>query len=233
MKISQSSNGFENFGNTDDLDTIGDPIASLSDRCYRQLRSALVEGTYPAGTLLLETKICEQLGVSRTPVRHALVQLEHEGFLEKGSRGYRVRTAQVDDIIEFYEARIALEAIVAAAAALRRTTFDLARIRAVHERMAIAPLDEAVQLTTQFHRTVWQASHNALLTNILEQITDRVYILDQSPIRTHEHIELVVSEHEPILAAIERRDAEAARALLEKHLTRDRDLRVRELLTGQ
>lgn len=202
----------------------------LSHQCYVSIRRALVRGEFPAGTLILETALSRELGVSRTPVREALNYLERDGFLIRLTRGYRVQRASAGDIVEFYEARIALEANVVASAALRRTTFDLSRIRAVHERMVNAPDEEALLMTTEFHRAIWHSSHNAILTNMLEQIADLVHLFDPTPVKRTDNLQLIAGEHEQILSAIERHDSEFARRSLVQHMTRSRDLRVQALL---
>ncbi|MCW5954497.1 MAG: GntR family transcriptional regulator, partial [Propionibacteriaceae bacterium] len=107
---------------------------SLSSDQYLQIRDDILKGVFPVGERLLETTLAARYGVSRTPVREALVALQQDGLIERMKDGFRVRTGTPEDVIEIYEARIALESAGAAAAARRRSDLDLARLGALHER---------------------------------------------------------------------------------------------------
>ena len=76
--------------------------------CYERIRADILAGRFEAGAALLETVLAGQYGVSRTPVREALARLEQDGLLLRVVRGYRVRSGTAEDVLEIYEARIAL-----------------------------------------------------------------------------------------------------------------------------
>jgi DNA-binding GntR family transcriptional regulator len=95
---------------------------------YARLRKEILDGVFAPGTILLETALSVKYGVSRTPVREALGRLAQDGLIERSTRGFRIKQRNPEQILEIYEARIALEARSAELAAKHRTDFDLARM---------------------------------------------------------------------------------------------------------
>jgi DNA-binding GntR family transcriptional regulator len=91
---------------------------------YTRLRKEILEGAFAPGTILLKTALSARYGVSRTPVREALGRLAQDGLIERSTRGFRIRQRDPEQILEIYEARIALEARSAELAARRRTEFE-------------------------------------------------------------------------------------------------------------
>ncbi|MCO6006881.1 GntR family transcriptional regulator [Actinoallomurus purpureus] len=194
---------------------------------YERLRDDVLAGRFPAGSVLLETTLAARYGVSRTPVREALGRLEQDGLLKRAARGYQVRAGTSEDVLEIYEARIALEAQAAASAALRRTDLDLARLRHLHatagERTDPAEIRE---LNAQWHATLWQAGHNTTIQTLLTRLTAQLRIYDRGSHESAEDLEITRDEHERVLTAIADRDSEAARDALAAHLGRSRESRL-------
>jgi DNA-binding GntR family transcriptional regulator len=197
---------------------------------YRKVRQDLIDGSIDPGSLLLETALGSRYGVSRTPVREALNRLEQDGLLERVPRGYRVPVITAEDILELYEARIALEAAAAAAAALRRTDLDLARITHHHERLLEATgTDEAADANAGFHRAVWHAGHNAIVYGLLDRLITQMRLFDRAPTVEPAKRELTHEEHGRLIAAIRDHDADTARREIVEHLGRNRDVRLAAL----
>ncbi|MGW5653823.1 GntR family transcriptional regulator [Streptomyces humi] len=197
---------------------------------YRQVRQDLIDGTIDPGSLLLETALGSRYGVSRTPVREALNRLEQDGLLERVPRGYRVPVITAEDILELYEARIALEATAAGAAALRRTDLDLARITHHHERLLEATgTEEAADASASFHKAVWHAGHNAIVSGLLDRLITQMRLFDRAPTVEPAKRELTHEEHARLITAIRDHDADAARREIVAHLGRNRDVRLAAL----
>lgn len=212
---------------TPPADIVGDR-ADAAAQHYRRIRSDILDGAFPTGAVLHETALTDRYGVSRTPIREALARLEHDGLLDRAPRGYRVRSGTPEDVLDIYEARIALEGVAAANAATRRTELELARLEALHSEAA-ATSDRAVarRLNATWHEELWSAAHNGTVRSLLTRLTAQLRIYDTH--RTEDASDLTQSqaEHEQIMEALRTRDAEGARAAISAHLVRSRDLRLR------
>ncbi|MDR1387831.1 MAG: GntR family transcriptional regulator [Propionibacteriaceae bacterium] len=205
-----------------------DDCGDLTTNQYLSLRDDILAGRFPIGSRLLETSLAAHYGVSRTPIREALAALERDGLIERSARGYRVRTGTAQDVIEIYEARIALESAVAAAAAQRRTDLDLVHLEDLLEQ-EVAAADEAEghQLNAEWHEALWQAAHNVTMSSTLERWMAQLRIYDQGPPGPADDLTESQAEHRAILEAVRSRQAEAAAAIMSSHLERSRGLRLR------
>ncbi|MCW0213457.1 MAG: GntR family transcriptional regulator [Pseudonocardia sp.] len=198
---------------------------------YQTLRDEIVGGALPPGTTLLETAIAARLGVGRAPVREAILRLECDGLVVRGSRGPQVRTLTATEVVEIYQARIALEAEAAASAAAHRSALDLARLRHVHEeaRQATDP-DQVRMLHGRWHAVLRQACHNPTITTILESLALQLALYDSVDMSRNPNLESSDDEHTDVLEAITAGDQDAARTLLRAHLERTRDVRIAALV---
>ncbi|GAB6903279.1 GntR family transcriptional regulator [Kineosporia succinea] len=219
-----------------------DPRVSARDAIYAALRRRLMSGHYRDAGPLVPTALSEEFGVSRTPVREALALLERDGLLVPGSRGFTVRRRTVEETLEIFEVRAILDSSAASAAARQRTTIDLAKLEELHRRaVAItgtdgtAP-DEAGQkgvrdLYNQWHECIRAAAHNRTILGLLHTLDAQVKSsAPWTPVPTQTSFTDSHTEHEQILDAIRRTDAENARTAMLDHLARDRDVRIRELV---
>lgn len=206
------------------------PAQDATSMQYAAIRAELLERRLEPGSILNESTLSARSGVSRTPVREALGRLEQDGLLERTPRGYRVRVATPEDVLEIYEVRIALETAAAVGAALRRSEYDLARLTHLHEQ-STARDDASIsgQLNDQFHQTLWLASHNRTLSTMLDQVVTKIRLFDRAPVSGAENLEATRDEHWAIIEALRTHDVVAAQASTNAHLTRTRDLRVAAL----
>jgi DNA-binding GntR family transcriptional regulator len=194
---------------------------------YLRIRADILNGVFPVGQRLLETSLATRYGVSRTPVREALSALQHEGLIERTESGFRVRTGTAEDVIEIYEARIALESAAAAAAARRRTDLDLTRLQVLHEAAGeTRELRAGHEANSTWHRALWAAAHNHTISIALERWSAQLRIYDQGPPGPADDLLTTHDEHAVILEAIRERDETTAAATMEAHLVRSRSLRL-------
>lgn len=208
----------------------GSTMVDATEAQYLLLRQHIIEGQFPPGSALLETALSTQYGVSRTPVREALVRLAQDGLIERSARGFMVRTRSPEEILEIYEARIALESTSAALAATRRTEFDIARLaHLLGQRRNETDKNKHGSLNNDWHDALRAAAHNATITGLLDRLDLLISIyrprggLGGPPGQP-------VDDHSLILEAVrDRRPAEAEEAM-RAHLSRIRDLRVEALL---
>ncbi|MGC0366375.1 DNA-binding GntR family transcriptional regulator [Rhodococcus sp. 27YEA15] len=193
---------------------------------YERLRSDLTHGAFELGAQLSEATLTARYGVSRTPIREALARLDQDALVERGPRGYQVRLGGPADILEIYEARIALEGVAAADAAERRTELELARLYKIHEQMCTSPEPSVIlDMNSRFHQELWAAAHNNTISTLLQRLSAQLRLFDRGN-RGLDDLDVTRAEHESILEAVATRDAAAAYAAATSHLARTREERI-------
>ena len=201
----------------------------MSNKVYAMLRDDIISGALASGEALGELAMAERYGTSRTPVREALRRLEQEGLIERGDRGMRVRTQSPEEILDIYDVRVALETMAARWAANRRTEFDLTRLHHAHKRMTSldgTDTSEMVDSNRRFHETLWAASHNGTLLDLLSLLNAHLIRYPSTTLTWPHRWETVLKEHASLLAAIEQRDPDKAALIAEKHMAAAREIRL-------
>ncbi|WP_232734189.1 GntR family transcriptional regulator [Kitasatospora sp. CB02891] len=196
--------------------TAADP-QSTAERAYQHVRTRLLDGSWPGGTLLSEGVVAIELGLSRTPVREAFLRLQSEGFL----RLYPKRGAQVVPIApgearNVLAARVLFERAAVDTLAERgpaALTAAAAELRAACERRDPHP----VEAGRHFHLTLLRAAGNPVLTSLYETLWDRQIRISAAATATSEHAAEDHAEHLALADALAVPDPELARALISAH----------------
>lgn len=197
---------------------------------YARLRKEILDGAFAPGAVLLETALSARYGVSRTPVREALGRLAQDGLIERSTRGFRVRQRNPEEILEIYEARIALEARSAELAARHRTDYDLARMaHLLAERQAAADPADWGALNNRWHDAMRLSAHNGTIADLLAQV-DSLLLLYRPRSAARPVDDRSAEEHAAIGDAIAAGDEGAAGTLMGEHLRRMRDWRIQGLI---
>ncbi len=195
--------------------------AGLVDQVIEQLRDAVRQGEWPIGTRIpTEPELVATLGVGRNTVREAVRALSHSGLLEvrQGDGTYVRATSEVSGAIrrlcgtelrEALQVRRMLEVEGARLAATGRTEDELVRLRELHDQRDAAQrearFDDFVRADAEFHLTVVQCAHNALLTELYRGLTE--VVTASVAATTHEELGPAERiEHRGILNAIADRD---------------------------
>lgn len=194
-------------------------------RAYHQIREMIFDGTISADSILVEARLGELLGMSRTPVREALSRLEAEGLLAPLPRGgFSVVALSEDDLRDLYMIRACLEGLAAATAASKLTRVDIARLEDLYDAMGEAVEagrdEELAQLNREFHRTIAVASGNRHLSEMLDNVKGvferfRANAVADPGRRAQAHV-----EHGQLIHALRDRDGDKARRLAEEHVHR-------------
>ncbi len=210
----------------------------LHERTYQALRSAILAGELSTGARLIETHLAEQLQVSRTPIREALRLLERDHLVESDSDGaLRVAVLSIDDAIQLYDCRMALEqlSIVTACETITQAQLDQLEFM-LHqaERSVIqAPNSltkyQLLHLDYQFHRLFATSSGNGWLVQILDQVFDKMALLRLRTIEHNPHVLEICDEHRQIFEAVRDRDAATAAQAIGLHLAASKDRVVQEI----
>jgi DNA-binding FadR family transcriptional regulator len=222
------------------------PRESLSQRLVRSLSASIAEGRIRVGDKLpTEQELCGEFGVSRTVVREAISSLRADGLvMSHQGKGVFVQRARPDafqihpselevmqEVIKVLELRIGVEAEAAALAARNRTAADVKRLTVAHQQMQLA-IDagrDGVEEDLDFHRAIAAATGNRYFVDFFDHLgaavipRTRVNRFRADPGGRSEYLRSVNRQHAAILAAIEARDAEGARAAIHAHLGISRD----------
>lgn len=196
---------------------------SLEKLAYDSLKEAILEFRLKPGDNLVENDLARQLGISKTPVRDALLRLEKEGFILKiPYKGYHVTPITRESIIHMFEIRAVLEGLAARLAALNMTGEDIhlaAELLKKHAQIiAAGEIKQASEVNRQFHDFIIQSSRNGHLGSILNNLDDHIQryrILSNYQIG---RLEKSVDEHQAILTALQMHQPDAAENAARAHI---------------
>jgi len=186
------------------------------------IRDAILDGRLPMGRRLLETELAAELGISRTPVREALLLLTADGLLDNvPGKGVTVRRVSDAEVEHIYAMRSMLEGYAARLAAPRITE---AQVRLLHEscqRLGALPIGSAGALNVEniaFHNVVLDAANVAPLRPIVRRLLDLPLACKQGFWDDEANRDASVAAHSKILRALEAGDADRAESEMRIHL---------------
>jgi len=191
----------------------------LGQEAYDRIRAAIRDGALPPGLRLTETDLAARFGVSRTPVRQAIARLEAEGLLtHQPRRGLSVTRPDHQQVIELYVMREILEGAAARLAAQHATETELAAMGELVEAEPAIFADTAAlaELNQRIHGLLYLAAHNRYLLRSLGQISATIALLP-TLLTVGGRAQQAHEEHRAILAALGRRDGDAAEAAARDH----------------
>jgi DNA-binding GntR family transcriptional regulator len=199
---------------------------SFVDKAYREIRRRILDNEYPPAHQVLEHDLAAELGMSRTPVREALVRLQNENFVQLIPRhGMRVVPLSLEDLRELYEVLTALELT-----ALERL------VRLKPDPSVLAGLDDAldemdaaikhrdrdawVRADERFHRMIIDLSGNTRLAAMAYMLWDQGHRARMTTVRLRPGLQSSNREHRAVVEAIRRGDWRAAKARHSRHRAR-------------
>lgn len=196
---------------------------TLRGRVYNSIREKILSGYYKENEELKETAVAAELGVSRTPVREALRQLELEGLVSIiPNKGAYVTGITKKDIHDIYIIRSYLEGLCAKWACENITDEE---IEALEEVMYLSDFharrghyDMMVELDNKFHELIYKASGSKILEHVLSDFHQYVERVRKITLSMPYRAEKSSKEHAAIVEAIKKRDGELAEALATEHI---------------
>ncbi|MCE9564519.1 MAG: GntR family transcriptional regulator [Planctomycetes bacterium] len=196
---------------------------SLADTAYEAILDAILSGRIPAGEEVSEVSLAADLGISRTPVAHAVQKLAAVGLIDRpAGKQPRVAKFDRDEVRELYEMRELLESEAAARAATRLNPEQLEALVAEADKLAAGSrtgswAERAIDFDIRFHDILAAASGNSRLCEQVRQYRMLVRAFCRSTGRK-ENLSDALAEHQRILAALAARDPVAARAAMADHI---------------
>jgi DNA-binding GntR family transcriptional regulator len=201
---------------------------SRSEYVYASLRAGILSGELEPGELVREEALAEYFEVSRTPVREALLRLQAEALLETGGSrgGLVVTTVSLQEALETYVVREALEGLVARLVAIHASNAELEELELMHQAMERAVDDTtlAARLLDDFHDLMYSASRNRLLQVSARNLRDTLGRFRVATLASAERRREHVVEKRELLEALKRRDPELAEATARQQIRRAREI---------
>jgi DNA-binding GntR family transcriptional regulator len=202
-----------------------DTTSSFKQKAYAALKNAIVTmDVYRSrdDIRLDERKLAQDFGISRTPVREAMAQLESEGFVRSvPRRGIYVVRKTKTEVIEMITAWAALESMAARLISETATDDDISGLRrmfATFERGAVAAkLDEYSEVNIEFHQTIIRLSRNQVLIDLAENLFTHMRMIRRKTIGEKDRAARSIQDHINIIEAIEKRDKDRAGELVRDH----------------
>lgn len=215
--------------------TAGDPRREgfvspipISEAIFRHLGQQIIQGHLAPGERLLETKLCEELGCSRSPLREAFRMLAAENLVTiEPRRGARVAHLTEKGIANLFEVRIELEALSVGLAAERAGEDDLAVLEQLNAEMAATTenRDPAAYFAhnTQFHLAIARAADNEYLETLIRSANDRSFLSLFRTLSRPENIVSSVAKHAELIAALRAGDGALAERHMREHIAAARE----------
>jgi DNA-binding GntR family transcriptional regulator len=199
--------------------------STFADRAYAALKDVIVSlNIYeqPADVRLDERQLAQDLGISRTPVREAMAQLEREGFVRSvPRRGVYVVRKTKQEVIELITAWAALEGMAARLITQNASNAEIAKLRAMFATFENgtlhAKLDEYSEVNIEFHQTIIRMSHNRVLIDLAENLFTHMRMIRRKTIGEKDRADRSIRDHMNIIEALEAHDTARAEALVRDH----------------
>jgi DNA-binding GntR family transcriptional regulator len=203
---------------------MNEPLArTVTGQITARIREKIITGTYAPGAPLLQDSIAAEFGVSKIPVREALVQLRSEGLVDIfAHRGFQVRPVSASEMLEVFKLRLAIEPAAVAEGARKATPEDrtagAAALQALNQALVTGDLKNSGDLNSAFHL--------ALVGPRIQPVTSetlvRLHTLAQRYVRMHlqraGRVKRAIKEHTSLYEAWAAQDAKEARRLCQTHI---------------
>lgn len=195
---------------------------SLADQVFENLENDILSGKYQRGELLTESRLCQTLGVSRTPIREALRRLSQEHIIEESGKGSIVLGITEDDLKDIFFIRRKIESVCAAQAAKNRTEEQLNTLREAVEfqefYLSKKDADKIKTMDSRFHETIYRMSGSSVFCDVLIPLHKKIQKYRRASVSNTSRAAASVAEHRGILEAIAQKDAKKVEKLFDEHL---------------
>ena len=195
----------------------------LSQKVYWALKTEIIKGSLKPGTKLSEGKIAKQLGVSRTPIRETLMQLAAEGFVKMNpNQAVVVSNASLEDVQEVLQIRGVLEGLAARLATKTINEEEIKELEKYQKRMEHYTNKDDVlafsEMDAEFHELILNICGNNRLIQIRKNLSEQAHRYRIRSLSVPGRLKYSLKEHQEIIEALKRKDAEQADRLSQKHI---------------
>ena len=206
---------------------------SLGQYVYENLKQAIVKGDMSPESRVVENRVADALGISRTPVREAIHKLEREGLLLQHPKGgFFVTGLTLEDVEETFGIRSVLESYAARLAAINHQEDELdPLVKKINEYQLCldqGKMDALLRLNTEFHDLLYTLSRSPRLIKMINDLRDQIYRYRQIILKMEEMARKSNEDHRSMLKLIRRRDADGVERLVREHILRGQAVVLRE-----
>ena len=211
---------------------------SLGQDVYGKLKQAIVNGDLPPDSRLIESRMANVMGISRTPVREAIHKLEREGLLRHNpSGGFFVVGLTRSDIEETFGIRSVLESYAARLAATHHKGEEELdpleqKIHKYQLHLDRGDLKALLRINTEFHDLLYALSRSPRLIKMINDLHDHIYRFRQVLLKTEENARISNEDHKLMLKLISKRDLEGVESLVREHILRGQGIVLKEFDKG-
>ncbi len=186
-------------------------------KAYEIIRDKILSGEIKGGTKLIEERLADDIGVSRTPIRESIRRLEQEGLISKK----KVIQPTESDLRHSFQVRILLEGEAARSAASYMSENHLEVLSQCVKIGKSGSKEEVMEANKRFHDVIMQASRNPVMIDIIDRMQSIIYLFRKTVV--YHQRPLLIEEHEKIYDAIRRHEPDEAEQLMKMHLQADLD----------
>lgn len=206
-----------------DLDISLSHDVSLRYKVFKYIKAQIINGHYKPGDNLVESKMADELGVSRTPIREAIRLLELEGLVETTpNKGAVVLGISNKDVEDIFAIRELIEGLAARWAAERMSVVDKKEMQKIIDLMDFyyqkGDLDELAELDNKFHQIIYEASGSKILNLTLGNLHQYVQMARLESLKVPHRVEQTMLEHHAIMESFLESDPEKAEKALSQHV---------------
>ncbi len=193
------------------------------DLAYEEIKRLILDGKLSGDMPISENVLANMLGISRTPVRDALRRLEMDGFVRViPNQGVVIREVSISEVKEIYDMRIALEEFVVRELADGLSDEDFRNLEAILKKQEeVCEKRDAVAFHEEdrkFHDYLMRAYGNAMITNFIARLRDRIEGINVNMLKTPGNMQLFYGEHKRIFEALRKKSGEEAAKEMDEHL---------------
>ena len=184
-------------------------------QAYEYLRDRILSGDLERGTKLVEERLAEEMGISRTPVRDSIRKLEQEGLIKQK----RVVNPSDMDLRHVFQVRILLEGHAARHCATYITEDELAQLKNCVDIGRTGNIEEVMSANKEFHEIIVSVTNNPVMIDIIDRMQSIIYLFRKTVV--YHKRPLLIEEHSDIYEAIRHNNADEAERLMKEHLQLD------------
>jgi DNA-binding GntR family transcriptional regulator len=197
---------------------------SLHAAATTKIREMIRRGALVVGQKIVEKKLCEELGISRTPLREALRSLSSEGLIHLvPNKGAFVSQPSPEEIRDLFEVMTTLEGTCARIAAERMEPESLAQLEALHQELeqhaAAGDRESYISANHRYHTFVQERTGNQVLNELINGLRQKILLYRYRQLYVQDRLAKSIQEHRSLLEAFRRGDPQQAEQLMKLHLT--------------
>ncbi|MCB2169043.1 MAG: GntR family transcriptional regulator [Deltaproteobacteria bacterium] len=198
-------------------------VESLESQVSYRIREMIRQRVLTKGQKVKERELCEQLGISRTPVREALRTLKSEGLIDIiPNKGAFVSEPSIENIKEIFEVMTLLEGEASRLAAQRITDQELEKLEAIHQelkhRHAEKNSEKYLAANNRYHQYIRKLAKNQILYELIQSLQDKIFLYRTQQLNKLGRFDQSIKEHDKLMKAFRKKDAGAAERAMKNHL---------------